>query len=158
MTDKKQAGPLLVPVDFSAHSEAALIHAVEVAKCLERAVVVLHVVHDPGSMPGYYRHALKKKHLTRIDEGAAEMLEAFLGALEKNHPEIKALKGLRSMLVKGIPSSRILEVAAHEKASMIVMGSQGLTGLKHLLVGSVAEHVVHLAPVPVTVVKSEHKG
>jgi len=59
------------------------------------------------------------------------------------------------MLVKGLPSSRILEVAKKTGASMIVMGSMGLTGWKHLMVGSVAEQVVHLAPMPVTVVKSE---
>jgi nucleotide-binding universal stress UspA family protein len=39
---------------------------------------------------------------------------------------------------------------------MIVIGSKGLTGWKHLMMGSVAEQVVHLSPVPVTVVKSEH--
>jgi len=38
---------------------------------------------------------------------------------------------------------------------MIVIGSKGVTGIKHLLMGSVAERVVQLAPVPVTVVKAD---
>jgi nucleotide-binding universal stress UspA family protein len=66
------------------------------------------------------------------------------------------LKHLDSMMVKGLPSSRILEVADKTGATMIVMGSEGLTGLKHILMGSVAEHVVHLSRIPVTVVKAAH--
>lgn len=157
MTDKHRAGPILVPVDFSASSEAALMHAVELARCLDRSLMVLHVVHDPGSMPGYYSRALKKKQLTRIEDGAAEMLDEFLQRVVAEHHELKKLKKLESMLVKGLPSSRILEVAEKIGASMIVIGSMGLTGWKHLLIGSVAEQVVHLAKVPVTVVKADAK-
>ncbi|MCF7984875.1 MAG: universal stress protein [Thiohalocapsa sp.] len=154
MTEKQKPGPILAPVDFSAPSEAALMHAVELARCMQRPLLVLHVVHDPSSMPGYYSKALKKKQLSRIEDGAAEMLEEFLQRVVKEHGELKKLKQLDSMLVKGLPSSRILEVADKTNASIIVLGSMGLTGWKHLLIGSVAEQVVHLAKVPVTVVKS----
>jgi nucleotide-binding universal stress UspA family protein len=157
MTDKHNAGPILVPVDFSISSEAALIHAVDLARCLSRPLMVLHVVHDPSSMPGYYSRALKKKQLSRIEDGAADMLDEFLQRVVTEHRELKKLAHLESMLVKGLPSSRILEVAEKLGASMIVMGSMGLTGWKHLLIGSVAEQVVHLARVPVTVVKADPK-
>jgi len=154
MNQKKTAGPILVPVDFSVPSEAALLVALELGQCLERPVLVLHVIHDPGSMPGYYSGALKKKQLARIEDGAATMLDEFLKRLTKAHGALFKRKQLESMLVSGLPSSRILEVADKVDASMIVMGSKGLTGWKHLLIGSVAEQVVHLARVPVTVVKS----
>jgi len=147
-------GPILVPVDFSIASEAALLHAVHLSRCLKRPLLVLHVIHDPGTMPGYYSRALKKKQLARIEDGAAEMLEDFMARLIEEHRELKKLAQLESLLVKGLPSSRILEVARHKGASAIVMGSKGLTAWKHLLVGSVAEQVVQLADVPVTVVKS----
>jgi nucleotide-binding universal stress UspA family protein len=156
MTEKKGAKPILIPVDFSAPSEEALLLAVELGRCLERRVLVLHVVHDPGSMPGYYSRALKQKHLARIEDGAAVMLEDFLKRVVKEHGDLVKRKQLESILVTGLPSSRILEVAKKEGASMIVIGSKGLTGWKHLMMGSVAEQVVHLSPVPVTVVKSEH--
>jgi nucleotide-binding universal stress UspA family protein len=157
LTDKQQIGPILVPVDFSDTSKAALLQAATIAQCLHRGLLMLHVVHDPGSMPGYYSRALKKKQLTRIEDGAAEMLDEFKEALMKHHPELHELVELKSMLVKGLPSSRILEVAAQAEASMIVIGSKGLTGVKHLMIGSVAEQVVHLARIPVLVVKSaEH--
>jgi nucleotide-binding universal stress UspA family protein len=155
MTEKHEPGPILVPVDFSAPAEAALLHAVDIARCTDRPLLVLHVVHDPGSMPGYYSRALKKKQLMRIEDGAAQMLEQFVHRVVKQHPEIRKLKQLDSTLVKGLPSSRILEVADSVGADMIIMGSKGLTGLKHLMIGSVAERVVHLSPIPVTVVKSK---
>ena len=156
MTEKKKAAPhpVLVPVDFSTHSEAALLNALALARCLEQPLVVLHVVHDPGTMPGYYSKALKKKQLHRIEDGALQMLEEFLQAVGKRHPEFQKLEGVESLLVKGLPSQRIIDVAEHRQAAMIVLGSKGLTGLNHLLIGSVAEQVVHLATVPVTVVKS----
>jgi nucleotide-binding universal stress UspA family protein len=157
MSDKDEAGLILVPVDFSALSEQALLLAVELGRCLRRRVLVLHVVHDPGSMPGYYSRALKQKHLTRIEDGAALMLDEFLKRVVTEHGDLIKRKQLDHMLVTGLPSSRILEVAKMSGASMIVIGSKGLTGLKHLLIGSVAEQVVHLSPIPVTVVKSERK-
>ncbi len=150
----KRKGRILVPVDFSRHSEAALLLACRLASCFKSPPLVLHVVHDPGDMPGYYAKSLKKKHLARIEDGANEMLADFLQRVAKSNNMVKGIASMESMLVKGIPTTRILEVAEKEQASMIVMGSQGLTGLKHLLTGSVTEHVVQLSPVPVTVVKT----
>ena len=154
MTEKQQDRPILVPVDFSPHAEAALLHAVELAGCLGRPLLVLHVVHDPGEMPGYYAEALKKKQLRRIEDGAAAMLEAFMTRVVKQHPESRNLRHVETMLVKGLPATRILEVAEKKNAAMIVLGSKGKTGVKRLLIGSVAERVVHLGAVPVTVVKA----
>jgi nucleotide-binding universal stress UspA family protein len=154
MAHKNHDCPILVPVDFSRHAEAALLVAVELAACFAQPLLVLHVVHDPGQMPGYYSRALKKKQLQRIEDGAAEMLEEFLTRVIKDHPELKRLKKVESMLVKGLPTTRILEVAEMKDARMIVIGSKGLTGIKHLVMGSVAERVVHFARVPVTVVKA----
>jgi nucleotide-binding universal stress UspA family protein len=154
MTEKQHDHPVLAPVDFSPCSEAALLYAAEQARCLGRPLLVLHVVHDPGEMPGYYSRAVKKKQLQRIEDGASEMLEKFLRRVVREHPELKKLKRVDSLLVKGLPITRILEVADKRDAGLIVIGSKGLTGIKHLLVGSVAEGVVHLARVPVTVVKA----
>jgi nucleotide-binding universal stress UspA family protein len=156
MTAKSDAHPILVPVDFSRYSEAALLHAADLSGCLGRPLLILHVVHDPSSMPGYYTRTLKKKQLLRIEDRAAEMLDEFVQRVLKGHPELKQLPKAKSMLIKGLPSSRILEVATKTKAAMIVLGSKGLTGLEHIMTGSVAERVVHQASVPVTVVKAPH--
>ncbi len=59
------------------------------------------------------------------------------------------------MMVKGIPVTRILQVREKINASMVVMGSLGRTGLKHMLLGSKAEQVVRQSPVTVAIVKAE---
>ena len=58
MTAKSSKLPILVPVDFSAHSALALLKACELAGCTKQQIIVLHVVHDPGEMPGYYTKAM----------------------------------------------------------------------------------------------------
>jgi nucleotide-binding universal stress UspA family protein len=155
MSEKQGQAPILVPVDFSPHSEAALLHACKMAQCLKRPIIVLHVVHDPAEMPGYYNKITKKKTLTRIEDLAKDALDDFMLNLKRKHPDLKILKKADLMLVVGLPVTRILQVGEKLHVSMIVMGSQGRTGLKHLMLGSKAEQVVRLAPVPVTIVKTE---
>ncbi len=153
---KKKEGksrPILVPVDFSPASAAALAWAAEVSRLIKVPLEVLHVVHDPESAPGYYAQSKRKGHLRRFEELAAEMMEDFLEKCGDEHPEVAALNNLKTTLVVGLPNQRILEIADARPARMIVMGSQGRTGLPRLLLGSKAERVVQLAPMPVTIVK-----
>ena len=156
MTDKAEKRPILVPVDFSPHSEVALVHAARLAHCMGSPLLVVHVVHDPSEMPGYYAKLAKKKMLTRIEDVAQEMFDEFIAHVAHQHPELKELKKLQSTLITGIPTTRILQLVEKTDASMVVMGSKGQTGLKHLFVGSIAENIVQLCPVPVTIVKAKH--
>lgn len=148
-----KTGPVLVPVDFSPHSVEALLWAARLCACLKAPLEVLHVAHDPESAPGYYVQSKRKKHLKRIGEAAAEMMEGFLAKVAKDHAEIETLQGIEPILVHGLPVTRILEIAEQIGASMIVVGSQGRTGLPHLLLGSKAARVAQLSRVPVTIVK-----
>ncbi|MBW9275974.1 MAG: universal stress protein [Candidatus Thiodiazotropha sp. (ex. Lucinisca nassula)] len=153
MADKAAKQPILVPVDFSEASEAALLKAFELAECLKVRVVVLHVVHDPGDMPGYYSAMVKKKKFGRMQDAARVMLEDFILEFRKKYNTKQRLKRAERMLVIGLPVTRILQVAKKIDASFVVMGSKGETGIKHLMLGSVAERVVQLCPLPVMVVK-----
>ncbi len=65
---------------------------------------------------------------------------------------------LTKELVVGVPVRRILEVAERIEARLIVMGSRGRTGLSRLLLGSKAQSVVQLAPMPVTIVKAQESS
>jgi nucleotide-binding universal stress UspA family protein len=151
---RSEPGPILVPVDFSPHSAAALAWAARLSACLEAPLQILHVAHDPESAPGYYRRSKRKKHLHRIEEAAAEMMDEFLEEVIGGQDGLESLRKVEPLLVVGLPVTRILEVADKLGASMIVMGSQGRTGLPHLLLGSKAERIAQLAPIPVTIVKS----
>lgn len=152
--NKKSNPHILVPVDFSIQSEAALIHAKNYAECFKFKLLVLHVIHDPAEVSGYYQNVMKKKQLVRMEDSAAHMLDDFLNKMAKKHKPLKNIDQAESILVRGLPVNRILEVAKKFNATMIVMGSKGHTGFKHLLLGSVAERVVQLSPIPVTVVKT----
>ena len=129
-------GIILVPVDFSEHSEAALVKASEYAQAMSASLVVLHVVHDPGEMPGYYAKLIKKTRVTRIQDMAAEAFDQFMNRASENDPQNEPLRE-----------------ADRLDPMMVVMGSQGRTGLKHLVIGSKAAQIVQLCPVPVTIVK-----
>lgn len=154
MGAKSNKRPILVPVDFSEHSETALLKACEFAECAKQPIVVLHVVHDPGDMPSYYSRIAKKKQLVRVEDIADEMFMQFIAALKKKHSDNKTLNKVKTMMVKGIPVTRILQVIEKVNASMVVMGSLGRTGLKHVFLGSKAEQVVRQSPVTVAIVKS----
>jgi len=158
MTHKMKTQPILVPVDFSPCSEEALLYAAELAGTLQFPLIVLHVVHDPGQAPGYYTMKGRKKQLRRMEDVAAEMMEEFMLGMKRKHPDQPALESAESSLVVGLPVTRILETAAKVKAGMIVMGSQGRTGLAHVLLGSKSEQVVRLSPIPVTIVKTKAKA
>ncbi len=154
--DAPDSRPILVPVDFSASSAAALLWGAALARAITKPLVVLHVVHDPVGAPGYY---LRAQHggaleMQRIEEGARDMMDEFLRELCERHPEMGAPADLTTRLVAGVPATRILEVADELDARLIVMGSEGRTGLARALLGSKAERVVRLAPVPVTIVKA----
>ena len=149
---------ILVPVDFSDHSAAALMKAAEFAELMQATLIVLHVVHDPGEMPGYYSKLIKKKRATRIQDIAAEAFEQFVDRIAAERPRIAALQGVHKLMVQGLPVTRILEVAKYIDPIMVVKGSQGRTGLKHLVIGSKAAQIMQLCPVPVTIVKQPKKA
>ena len=151
----KGDSPILVALDFTADSEAALLWACDYAAHTGAPVVALHVVHDPGEAPGYYRQA-DEDLLRPLEDIAADMMKEFLDKMQADHPEVEPLNRVETILVKGIPASRILEIAESTEARMIVMGSRGRTGLPHLLLGSKAERVAQLAPIPVTILKAKN--
>ena len=155
MTAKAKHKPILVPVDFSPNSETALLDAAEMAEKLGSDLVILHVVHDLSEAPGYYSVKGRGKQMRRMEDVAAEMLDEFFHKMQKKHAGLAALKNATTMLVVGLPVTRILESAEKINARMIVMGSQGRTGLARAMLGSKAEQVVRLAPLPVMIIKRE---
>jgi nucleotide-binding universal stress UspA family protein len=93
--------------------------------------------------------------LRSIEDKAGEAMKTFITGLRNEREDLKAaLDKAETKLVVGLPVSRILEVVTKTRPQMVIMGSQGRTGLAHLYLGSKAEQVTRLCPVPVTIVKS----
>lgn len=148
-----ERGIILAPVDFSDHSEAALIQAAKFSELIPATLIALHVVHEPGEMPGYYSKLIKKKKVARLQDIAAEAFDGFMDRIIADNPSLDSLNEAGRLMVTGLPVTRILELVEHLDPIMVVMGSQGRTGLKHLVIGSKAAQIVQLCPVPVTIVK-----
>jgi nucleotide-binding universal stress UspA family protein len=158
MAKKKDKNTLLVAVDFSSFSKAALIFASELAGKLNAQLLVLHVIHDPAEAPGFYApKGKKKKFLQSMEEAAEEMMAEFLKNMRQAYPDQMPIREAVPLLVVGTPVTRIVEIAEKKQAGMIIIGSHGRTGLSHLLMGSKALRVVQLSPIPVTVVKTASK-
>jgi nucleotide-binding universal stress UspA family protein len=149
--------PILVPVDFSSCSEAALLFAAQLAGSSQTPLLVLHVVHEPANEPGFYRRARRPETvLTRpMEDIARDMLNDFITGLDAEDSAREALVSAGTRLVSGLPARRIQEVALDEDAALIVMGSHGRNNAFSLLTGgSVAAEVARHSQIPVTVVKS----
>ena len=152
-------GPVLVAFDFSIYSEAALAWAANFAAGNDAELVVLHVVHEPAEDPGYYTKLLGKgtveasHEILTIEEAAEKATQRFLSKACAAIPELGEPAELDIRIIKGVPATRIVELATTLDARLIVMGSHGRTGFEHLLLGSKAEEVVQKSPLPVTIVK-----
>ena len=150
--------PILVPVDFSSASRAALLFAANLAEPLGVPLVLAHVAHEPGRQPGFYRRHDDSGRLQPLEDVARGMLERFVLQTQVSHPGHAALRGARLRLVGGLPGSRIVELAVQENAALVVMATRHRSGLGEAIHGSVARQVTHRGPVPVTVIPPPEGG
>lgn len=138
MTKPLELRYVLVPIDFSDRSREALAYARSLAARCGATVELLHVV-DPVAIDGFVGHANPV---------------VWVEALEDSRRKLRDLAGADPhKVLEGRPADLIVDHAQAVKADLIVMGSLGRTGLERLLVGSVAERVVRLAPCPVLIVR-----
>ena len=140
---------ILVPVDFSDHSAKAVEVAVGFAKAFGAKVHLLHSY--PLNVGGISPYGLViPENLDRDIREAAEKQLAEWG--EKVTSEgVEVERHVTPMF----PSEAIENLAQEIGADLIVMGTRGLSGIKHVVLGSVAERAVRIAPCPVLTVKSE---
>jgi nucleotide-binding universal stress UspA family protein len=144
---------ILVPVDFSSHSLAALDYAAELGTRFGAQLFVLHVV-EPivyYTAPDFAGGA-GAATADLIDEqqrcGRAQLVR-----LERRYAKRRV--ALRAFLQTGTPHQAIADTATQTKADLIVMATHGHTGLSHLLMGSVAERVVRVAACPVLTLRAK---
>lgn len=144
-------GRILCPIDFSDQSHAALEEAEGLARTFGAELLVLHVV-EPVLYPVAYGLAAT----ATIDLAA----EARKGAEQALGPVVAALKeraiDAAPLVAEGTASMRICELADERDVDLVVMATHGLTGVRHLLIGSTAERVVRRCRCPVMTVKA-HK-
>jgi nucleotide-binding universal stress UspA family protein len=155
---------ILVPVDYSDNSCQALQWGASLAEKYGARLLLLHVmpaaveeVYPQGapsmrpapydyevSGPGVWiRHPL----ILEFEEEAQAELHAFARRACKESVPVQV------KVTVGKPAEEILRVAREERVDLIVMGTHGRTGVRHLLLGSVAEAIARYAPCPVCMVR-----
>ena len=144
---------ILHPTDFSECAAQAEAMAVDLARKLDGELVLFQVLVET---PLYAEGPLNMGAVQRVYDAqrkwSEETLEARAGDLRQRG--IKASWRLEA----GVPFEEIVKVADDERADMIVMGTHGRSGLNRVLLGSVAERVIRLAPCPVLTVRQTEPG
>jgi len=144
---------ILAPIDFSDHARIAVSAAREAAALYDAKLQILHVV-ESVPYPTFYEPEMVVNRTLAVDisETAGKEMKRFFDM--SPGPDISA----EFQVIEGHVVYEILEYAGSNNIDLIVIATHGLSGLKHLLLGSVAEKVIRRAPCPVLTVKAFGKN
>jgi nucleotide-binding universal stress UspA family protein len=146
--DERVFRRILVPTDFSAQSEQAWATARHLARAVGAEIVLLHVVVEG---PLYSEIPLAGERIREVYASArtwvAEQLERWAAVARAEGI------GVKTLVQTGIPHQDIVTAARDEGADLIAMGTHGRGGFDRLLLGSVCDRVIRLAPCPVLVLR-----
>ncbi len=148
---------ILTPTDFSKFSGFALEWAAYLAQCMKADLTLLHVIlEEEGKIieeiigEGAVVHIPKGIRQNVVEDRQKKLKEQFNMVVSN---DIKSSIRVEEMTRIGVPFLEIIKVAKEKDVDLIVMGTHGRTGLAHVLIGSVAEKVVHHAHCPVLTIK-----
>lgn len=137
---------ILVPVDFGECSDKAVQYALKLAERLEAEITLLNVdeffqwlLPEESYQPGEVEDALKTRQ-----QLLQQQLQPYLEMGKERN-----LKVEYAIMRGDSVAEKILQRLHEEKYGLVVMGTHGRTGLKHLFLGSIAEKVVRFSPTPV---------
>ncbi len=142
---------ILLCTDFSENSLAAREYAVDFAAAFDASLSILHVVNS--SRLGFPAFEVGvpfdlQEILKGIEESVKKAFELMVQECGS------ACRDLKTYSRIGVPANEIVRFAQEESMDLIVMGTHGWTGFRHLILGSTAENVVRTATCPVLTVKS----
>jgi nucleotide-binding universal stress UspA family protein len=144
----KQIRTILFATDFTENCEHAFEYALGFARQFTARLIVMHVINEPVDLRGFYVPHISFESLEKeIAEGAEAMMQKFC------RTQMGDFTDFETCLATGVPHEEIIKKAQLADASIIVMGTQGRTGLDHLLFGSTAESVFRRATCPVMTVR-----
>lgn len=139
---------ILIPTDLSEHSLAGFEHAFSLGLLYGSKVYVLYVAPAAPSMLTLYGvEADMELQSAHTEEAGVKKLNQFI----TDH--IGSDRKVISVVRSGVAEDEIIRFAEEENVDLIVLATHGWTGMKHILVGSVAEKLVRHSTIPVLTVK-----
>jgi nucleotide-binding universal stress UspA family protein len=149
----KTIDSILFATDFSENCENAFEYALGFARQFGARLIIMHVINEPVDLRGFYVPHISFESIEKeIAEGADKMMQTFC------RTRMGEFTNYETFIANGIPYEEILKKAKEAEVSLIVMGTQGRTGLDHLLFGSTAESVFRRATCPVLTVRLPEAG
>ena len=144
---------MLCASDFSPASRPALRLAQELARALKARLILFHAYETSVPMAnggGYLPPSVMQEMLTATRDAAAQSLKRLARSSQG--------KGVRmsTRLAEGPAAAAIVRAAKKQRVNLVVMGTHGRTGVRRLLMGSVADRVIRTASCPVLVVGARH--
>jgi nucleotide-binding universal stress UspA family protein len=138
---------IVVPVDGSMHSDAAVDWASEIAAKFDARLLLLHVVTERGSglVPEELREFAKIERVDVTDWDIMESVARRIVDAAERRARGRGAKAVETAVAAGSPAEVILDQSKKFGANLIVMGRRGLGRLPGLLLGSVSSKIVHLA-------------
>lgn len=139
---------ILTAIDFSENSAFAFDYALTLARQFNSELTIMHVINEPVDLRGFYVPHISFEQLEQeIEAGATAMMEKFC------REKLGDFSNYKTTIVTGIPYEEITRKAQELKASLIILGTHGRTGLDHIIFGSTAERVVRSATCPVLTIR-----
>jgi nucleotide-binding universal stress UspA family protein len=157
----KEIKKILLPIDFSDASTTLLQYGVYLAEKYDARIFIVFVTEDPFtytvlSFPNYAELPLTDVPFNRFEEDLTNHARAKMeDFLEKNMPSTTV--PYQWTILSGYVAAEIIEYAGKEAIDLIIIGTHGFKGLNRMLLGSVAEKVVKLAPCPVMTINAYKK-
>jgi nucleotide-binding universal stress UspA family protein len=137
---------ILVPTDFSPAADKALDAAIELARQFGGTVVLMHAYGFPSYAYAGFESLVTAEFVTALEHAAREALN------EAVRPRNGGNVPIATALYLGVPWEQILVAVQQHEIGLVVIGTHGRRGVAHALLGSVAEKIVRLSPVPVLTV------
>lgn len=149
---------ILCATDLTVTCESALRMALDLARQSDAALELLHVVEPPYALKGFWSPITQGEQelltgLAQRHEDAARRLMAE--QLAKLAPPGQGAVRTTYHVRHGVPSDVITSTAAELGVELVVTGTHARTGIRHALLGSIAERVARTAPCPVLIARSK---
>lgn len=143
---------ILIPTDGSRGVEKAIEYATAIAEKFSSTVHALFVVESSNILIGYDQDMANQIHVQSAVENMYQVGEDAVAEIAKQLAQ-QGIEKVTTKVSDGHPAELILAYAKENGIELIVMGTHGRRGLNRILLGSVADEVVHRATVPVMTVR-----